>query len=106
MLRVVFCQSRLNMKKLIVAGAAMLAATLVSGNAFAVTGGEAKGLQTSSSTVNVACSYCHRRHSYRGCGCGGCVRYVPTYTGCGCGGGGLFGGGWGGGGGGGFFGIF
>jgi hypothetical protein len=80
------------MKKLIVAGAAMLAATLVSGSAFAVPGGEAKGLQTSSSAVNVAYGYCRHRHYYhRGCGCGGCVRYVPAYTGCGCGGGGFFG---------------
>ena len=70
------------MKKLIVAGAAMLAATVFSGNAFAIAGGGAKGLEASSSAVKVACGYCARRRHYRGCGCG--VTYVPTYTSCGC----------------------
>jgi len=87
------------MKKMIVAGAAMLAATLMTGNAFALPGaGDAKGVTAASSAVTVACG-CHHRHYYHR---SSCVRYVPVVPSCGCNtcgcGGGLFGGG--------FFGIF
>ena len=62
---------RIKMKKLIVASAALLAATMMTGEASA--------------------AGCYHR-VYRGCGCGGCVHYVPVRTcGCCCGGGGFFG---------------
>ena len=73
------------MKKLIVAAAAMLTATLVSGSAFAVTGSGANGLHVDSSAVKV--HYCvHRHHHYHHHACGGCGVYTYTvrYTGCGC----------------------
>ncbi len=91
------------MKKLVVASAAVLAATLFSGNAFAIPGAQVKAVEAPSAAINV------------NCGCGGCavhavrhrcVSYYTTYTytysvptcgGCGCGCGG-----WGGG----FFGLF
>ncbi len=93
------------MKKLIIAGAAMLAASCISGNAFAVAGSDAKGLQAGSSVTNVACG-CYHRHHYRH----HATHYVPVpvTSSCGCGGFGLGMGGCGGGCGcgGGFFGIF
>ncbi len=79
------------MKKLIVAVAAMLAATLLSGNAYAVTGSEAKALHASGSVVKV--HHCRHVHGcyHGGCGggCGHLYTYTTRYTTCGtCGGGG------------------
>ncbi len=91
-----------NMKKLILAVAALLAATLISGTASAAPAGYAKAFQTSSNAVQVhyGCGRCaHRRgcggcRAYRytvqpACGrCGGCGLYTyntPYYTGCGYG---------------------
>ncbi len=83
------------MKKLIVAVAAMLAATLLTGNAYAVMGSEAKALHAAGSVVKV--HHCHRTH---GCyhrthgGCNHLYTYTTRYTTCGtCGGGGCYGGG-------------
>ncbi len=72
------------MKKLIIAAAAMLTATLVSGSAFAVTGSGATGVHVDSSTVKV--QYCPHRHHVYHHACGGCGVYTYTvrYTGCGC----------------------
>ena len=91
------------MKKLIVAVAAMLAATLLSGNAYAITGSEAKALHAAGSVVKVHCG--HRHGCYhggcRGGGCGRLYTYTTRYTTCGtcggggcCGGCGYYGGGW------------
>jgi hypothetical protein len=109
------------MKKLMLAVAAMLAATLLPGNAFAITAGPAvKALHVSrSAVVKVHCG--HHRHgcyhhscggcglyTYRTrcmtcgtCGCGGCggyygAAYYGPQCGCGCGasGCGSYGGGW------------
>jgi hypothetical protein len=78
------------MKKLIVALAALFAATLISGNAFAFTATQAKGIHASSAVVKVSSfdarpvRHYRTRHYYgvrTYCGC-----YRPTcYTGCGCG---------------------
>jgi hypothetical protein len=88
------------MKKLIIAVAAMLAATLFSGNAFAFTGGHAKGVQTSNALVKVHHGYCHRRpyryridYGYRPAPCCSCYTCSPC---CGAGWGPGWGGGWGG----------
>ncbi|MGC2631514.1 MAG: hypothetical protein ACLPJW_20305 [Rhodomicrobium sp.] len=81
------------MKKLIVAVAAMLAATLLSGNAYAVTGSAAKALHASGSVVKVSCHHAHGCY-HRGCGgCGRLYTYTTRYTTCGtCGGGACWGG--------------
>jgi len=74
------------MKKLIIAAAAMLAVTLVSGGAFAFTGNQAKGIHVQSGAVKVN-GVRHRVH--RRSGCAGCASYIYTtrYTTCGtCGG--------------------
>lgn len=92
------------MRKLILAAAAILAATLLSGNAFAFTGGEARGLHAASSVVKVhSCGRCRHHRGCAGCGavlyptpacgCNGCGLYTYTssyrcgygYTGYGCG---------------------
>jgi len=81
------------MKKLIVAVAAMLAATLLSGNAFAVTGSEAKALHASGSVVKV--HHCHHRHGCYHRACAGCRLYTYSTRSmtCGtCGGGACWGG--------------
>ena len=93
------------MNKLIVAIAALLAATLLSGNAFAFSGGHAKSVHASNATVKVSdvrgYAYAPRRHYRRiGCGCGHMI-YTSCYTSCGscgggCGGGCGYGGGCGG----------
>ncbi len=103
------------MKRLMLAAAALLAATFLTENAFAMTVSPANGLHANSSAVLV--HHCRHRHGYRhsacgcgGCGCGacgcnlytystrcincgtcgGCWDYTPGYyaprTGCGCGG--------------------
>jgi hypothetical protein len=74
------------MRKLTIA-AALLGAVLFSGNASALTGSYADGVQAPSDTATVKVAYC-----YRG-GCGGCCYRRVYYTGCGCGcgGGGFFG---------------
>lgn len=95
------------MKKLILALAAMLAAALLSGNAFAVTVSPGQVAHASSATVKAG--YCRHAHGcYRrriagcgGCGCAGCARRLYTYSTrcmtCGtCGGGGCCGGYYGG----------
>ncbi|MBI4724989.1 MAG: hypothetical protein HY765_08445 [Rhodomicrobium sp.] len=69
------------MKKLIVASAAILAATLFSGNASALPGNLAAGVQTSNEAVNVRYGCYHRR--YRCCGCR--VVYYNPCGGCGWG---------------------
>lgn len=90
------------MKKLLVALAALFAATLMSGNAFAFTAGQAKGVQAASAVVKVSsfsgCYGCYRprRYYYRTCGCYA-PAYYYTYNTCGscysgCGGWGLGGG--------------
>jgi hypothetical protein len=107
------------MKRLMLAAAAMLAATLLTQNALAMTVSPANGLHAPSSAVFV--HHCRHGHSYRGsaCGCGacGCNQYTrcmncgtcgscwdyrgPYYEpreGCGCGGCGynrFYGSGWG-----------
>lgn len=84
------------MKRLFVAVAAMLAATLLSGNAYAVTGSQAKALHAAGSAVSV--HYCGHRHGCYHVGCGGgcggrLYTYTTRYTTCGaCGGGGCCGG--------------
>ncbi len=113
------------MKKLIVAFAAVLAATLISGSAFAMPGSSAKAVYAPSATVKAhyGCARPHYHHSchrcgscggyytssyvyatpcggYSGCGCGGCGGCGYSGWSCGCGGGW----GWGGGFLGGFFG--
>lgn len=95
------------MRKLIVVFAAIVAATLFSGAAFAIPGSGPAAVQAPSAAVKVSCGCYHRPvHHYRrsGCGCSGCCGYYSLYTyatpcGCysGCGG-------WGWGGGFGFFG--
>jgi hypothetical protein len=69
------------MKKLVIALAAIVAATLFSGNAFAFSGNQARGVQAANAVVKV--HYCHRcyrpRRYYRTCGCGYCGCYRPTY---------------------------
>ncbi len=95
------------MKKLIVAFAAIVAATLVSGSAFAISGAGPAIVQAPSAAVKVSGGCYHRpRHHYHraSCGCSGCCGgYYSLYTyatpcGCysGCGGwswgGGFFGG--------------
>jgi hypothetical protein len=87
------------MKKLIAAVAAMLAATLFSGNALAVTGSQVKALHVTASAA-VKAGYCrHRNHgcyhrACAGCGCGAHLyTYTTRYTTCGtCGGGACWGG--------------
>ncbi len=79
------------MKKLVVATAAILAATLVSGSAFAIPGTAAKTLEAApSSAIKVSCGCHHRPHYYhRGSCCGYYSLYtyvVPCNGGCGCGG--------------------
>ena len=91
------------MKKLIIATAAILAATLVSGSAFAIPGGTTKTLEAPAAAVKVNCGRhhrAHRRHYHTQC----CGYYYSLYTyttpcgGYGCGGwtyggcGGFFGG--------------
>ena len=72
------------MKKLIVAAAAVLMATVFSGNAFAVTGSEAKGLQAASSgIVQVSYRHCSRHYHRHYHACGTCCRPVYYYDGCG-----------------------
>ncbi len=81
------------MKKLIAGVAAMLAATLLSGNAFAITGSEAKVLHILGSAVKV--HHCRHRHGCYHRACDGCRLYTYTtrYTACGiCGGGACWGG--------------
>ena len=84
------------MKKLIIATAAILAATLVSGGAFAIPGGATKTLETPAATVKINCGRHHRahRHHYHTqcCGYYRCCGYYSLYTyttpcggGCGCG---------------------
>jgi hypothetical protein len=93
------------MNKLILAAAAILAATLFSGSAFAVTEGTAKALHAGSSVVKVHIGCRHRTYHHARCGgpnypacarcygCGGCGLYTyPSayrcgygYTGYGCG---------------------
>jgi hypothetical protein len=107
-----------NMKRLMLAVGAMLAATLLTGNAFALTLSPAKGLHAPDSTVMVHhCRHVHgcrhracgpRLYTYSarcvtcgtcggccgGCGCGGgyyAPAYYGPYPGCGCG---YYGGGW------------
>jgi hypothetical protein len=90
------------MKRLMLAVGAMLAATLLTGNAFALTLSPAKGLHAPDSTVMV--HHCRHAHGCRhsacagcgGCGCAACGPRVFTYstrcTACGtCGGGGCCG---------------
>ena len=87
------------MKKLIIATTAILAATLVSGGAFAIPGGATKTLEAPAATVKVSCRHYHRahRHHYHAqcCGYHRCCGYYSLYTyttpccnggGCGCGG--------------------
>jgi hypothetical protein len=66
-----------------------LAATLVSGSAFAVPGSVAKGLEAPATSVKVSCG-CHRPHYHCGSACSGyysLYTYVaPCYGGCACGG--------------------
>jgi len=62
------------MKKLITATAAILAATLLSGGAFAVPGGAAKGLEGPTAPVKVSC---HRPHDHCRPPCSG---YYSLYT--------------------------
>ena len=60
------------MKKLIIATAAILAATLASGSAFAIPGGATKTLQAPAAAVKVNCGRhhrAHRRHHHTHC-CG------------------------------------
>jgi hypothetical protein len=111
------------MKKLIIALAAIFAATLFSGGAFAVPGGAAKAIEAPVAAVKIHYGCGRPHHYYHGCHrCGGCGGYYSNtyvyatpcggYSGCGCGGCGGCGwscgcGGWGGWGGGflgGFFG--
>ena len=72
------------MKKLAFA-AAVLAATALSGSAFALSADSAKGLQVSNDAVK-AC-YCHRpvRHYHYRHHCGCAAHYVVKSCGCGCG---------------------
>ncbi len=94
------------MKKLIVASAAVVAAALFPGNAFAIPGGHAKSIEAPGASVKVKYRAHRPRHCYRAYHCGG---YYSTYVyaspcggytysssgGCGCGGGwggGFFGG--------------
>ena len=90
------------MKRLMLAVGAMLAATLLTGNAFALTLSPAKGLHAPDSTVMV--HHCRHAHGCRhsacagcgGCGCAACGPRLYTYstrcTACGtCGGGGCCG---------------
>ncbi len=90
------------MKRLMFAVGAMLAATLLTGNAFALTLSPAKGLHAPDSTVMV--HHCRHAHGCRhsacggcgGCGCAACGPRLYTYsTGCmtcgACGGGGYYG---------------
>jgi hypothetical protein len=88
------------MKRLMLAVGAMLAATLLTGNAFALTLSPAKGLHAPDSTVMV--HHCRHVHGCRyracggcgGCGCAACGPRLYTYSTCGtCGGGGCCGGG-------------
>lgn len=79
------------MKRLVIATAAILAATLVSGSAFAIPGSDAKSLEAPAATLNVNCGCHHRPHyHYRGSCCSGyysLYTYVtPCPAGCGCGG--------------------
>ncbi|HZV20780.1 MAG TPA: hypothetical protein VE986_04465 [Hyphomicrobiales bacterium] len=82
------------MKKLMIALAAIIAATLFSGNAFAFSPSQAKGVHASNAVVQVShygyrhyyrhrryrhCSYCYRPCCYS-CGC---YRSVYYYNGCG-----------------------
>ncbi len=72
------------MKKLMIAAAAILAATLVSGSAFAVPGGATKTLEAPAATVKVSCRRHHRVHThhYRApcCGYYRCCGYYSLYT--------------------------
>jgi hypothetical protein len=108
------------MKKLLMISAAVLAATLLSGGAFAVPHGAAKALSAPSAVVKIhyGCGRAHYRRPCHRCGCSG--YYTPSYVyssapcggysgcgcSCGCGGWSCGCGGWGWGGGflGGFFG--
>ncbi len=87
------------MKRLVIATAAILAATLVSGSAFAVPGSTVKSLEAPAATITVSCGCHHRPHYYHRPCCGYYSLYTyatPCYTGCGCGGCGGWGGcGWG-----------
>ncbi len=93
------------MKKLMLAVAAMLAATLLSANAFAINVSPAKAWQSSSSAVVKVHCWRHTHGCYRrtcaGCGGAGCGARLYTYCTrcmtCGtCGGGGCCGGYYGG----------
>ena len=63
------------MKKLIVACAAIVAATLFSGSAFAIPGAGPAAIQAPSAAVKVSCG-CHRPRYYRPACCG----YYSLYT--------------------------
>ena len=89
------------MKKLIIATAAILAATLVSGSAFAVPGGATKTLEASAAIVKVSCRHHHRAHRHRHYHAQCCAYYrccgyysLYTYTTPCCNGGGCGYGGW------------
>lgn len=92
------------MNKLIIAIAAMLAATFFTGNAFAFSGGHARGVHASSAAAKVSDVYArpharraHHVHSYNAypsCECGHMLYSCSTFcNSCGCGCGGFFGGG-------------
>ena len=66
------------MKKLIIATAAILSATLVSGSAFAVPGGGAKTLETpAANIIKVSCGRCR---PHRNCCRNQCNGYYSLYT--------------------------
>ena len=71
------------MKKLIVASAAVVAATLFSGNAFAIPGSMARSVEAPAAAVKVSCGCHHPHHYYRHthtCGCCSCGGYYSLYT--------------------------
>ena len=71
------------MKKLIIATAAILAATLVSGSAFAIPGGATKTLEASAATVEVNGGRHHRAHRHYHTQCCGYYSLYSYTTPCG-----------------------